>query len=301
MTETQEVWLELSQITITAVPGIPLIEPGDNLAAIILSRMEAAGLGLLDGDILVIAQKVVSKAEGRLVRLDTVTPSPRARQVAEQTDKDPRLVEVILSDTREISRMRKGLLIVEHNLGFISANAGVDHSNVAPNPSTGPLRSLDRLGTSQAQDDASTGSGGTSGGASRQPEEQVWVAQLPVDPDASAWEIRSQLMAATGKEVAVIINDTHGRPWRVGAVGVAIGVAGIAPVEDLRGQPDLFGYVLENTQVGQADQVAAAASLVMGQADEGRPVALIRGLAYQVRNDASARELLRSKEQDLYR
>lgn len=297
MTETQEVWLELSQIIITAVPGIPLIEPGDNLAAIILSRMEATGLGVQDGDILVVAQKVVSKAEGRLVRLGTVTPSSRAREVAAQTGKDPRLVEIILADTRAISRMRKGLLIVEHNLGFIAANAGVDRSNVAPNPSTGPLR--------HAHDDASTGpspaSGGTSGGASGQGEERVWVAQLPVDPDASARGIRSQLMAATGKEVAVIINDTHGRPWRVGAVGVAIGVAGIAPVEDLRGQPDLFGHVLENTQVGLADQVAAAASLVMGQADEGRPVALIRGLDYQVRNDVSARELLRPREQDLYR
>jgi len=265
--------LKLPQITITAVPDIPLIQPGDDLAAIILSRMEAAGLSLQDGDILVIAQKVVSKAEGRLVRLDTVTPSPRAREVAEQTGKDPRLVEVILSDTREISRMRKGLLIVEHTLGFISANAGVDRSNVAPNPSTGSGRR----------------------------EEQVWVAQLPVDPDASAREVRSQLMAATGKEIAVIINDTHGRPWRVGAVGVAIGVAGIVPVEDLRGHPDLFGHTLETTQVGLADQLAAAASLVMGQADEGRPVALIRGLDYQVRNDASARELLRPREQDLYR
>lgn len=262
-----------SKITVTAIPNIPLIQPGDDLSAIILELMEAAGLRLLDGDILVIAQKVVSKAEGRLVRLDTVTPSPRARQVAEQTDKDPRLVEVILSDTREISRMRKGLLIVEHKLGFISANAGVDRSNVAPNPSTG----------------------------SGQREERAWAARLPIDPDASARAIREQLVAATGKEVAVIINDTHGRPWRVGAVGVAIGVAGIEPVQDLRGRPDLFGHPLETTQVGLADQIAAAASLVMGQADEGRPVVLVRGLPYTVRDDASARELLRPKEQDLYR
>lgn len=257
--------MKLAQITITAVPNIPLIRPGDDLPAIILERMEAAGLRLEDGDILVIAQKIVSKAEGRLIRLDTVTPSARACEIAEQIGKDPRLVEVILWDTHAISRMRKGLLIVEHKLGFISANAGVDRSNVAPD------------------------------------EERAWVTQLPIDPDASARAIRLRLMATTGKEVAVIINDTHGRPWRVGAVGVAIGVAGMAPVQDLRGHPDLFGHTLETSQVGLADQIAAAASLVMGQADEGRPVALVRGLPYTVRDDASARELLRSREHDLYR
>lgn len=257
--------MDLSQITITAVPNMPLIDAGDDLAGIILERMQTADINPEDGDVLVIAQKIVSKAEGRLIRLDTVEPSPRANEIAEQTGKDPRLVEVILSDTQEISRMQAGLLIVENKLGLISANAGVDRSNVAPN------------------------------------EERAWVARLPDDPDASAREIRRRLMEATGKELAVIINDTHGRPWRLGAVGLAIGIAGIEPVQDLRGQPDLFGHTLETSQIGLADQIAAAATLVMGQADEGRPVVLLRGLTYRVKENASARELLRPREQDLYR
>ncbi|MFQ5859520.1 MAG: coenzyme F420-0:L-glutamate ligase [Anaerolineae bacterium] len=283
--------MKLPQITITAVPNIPLIQEGDDLPAIILDRMEMAGLGLQDGDVLVIAQKIVSKAEGRLVHLDTVRPSPPAQEIAEQTGKDPRLVEVILSDTREISRMRKGLLIVENNLGLISANAGVDRSNVAP---------PEERRSGGAEERRSRGDSHLCTPAPLHPRSE-WVAQLPVDPDASARVIRRRLMAASGKEVAVIINDTHGRPWRIGAVGVAIGVAGIEPVEDLRGQPDLFGHTLETTQVGLADQVAAAASLIMGQADEGRPVVLLRGLAYTLKDDVSSRELLRPKEQDLYR
>jgi coenzyme F420-0:L-glutamate ligase/coenzyme F420-1:gamma-L-glutamate ligase len=253
------------QLTLTAVPDFPLIQPGDDLATIILERLAAAGMALQDGDIVVIAQKVVSKAEGRLVHLGEVVPSQRAREIAAQADKDPRLVEVILQDTREISRVRRGLIIVEHRLGFICANAGVDRSNVAPDA------------------------------------RQEWVAQLPRDPDASARRIRRRLTEATGHQVAVIINDTHGRPWRVGAVGLAIGVAGMAPVQDLRGHADLFGHALQTTQVGLADQVAAAASLVMGQADEGRPVVIVRGLRYAVREDASAQEILRPREQDLYR
>lgn len=257
--------MDLSQITITAVPNIPLIESGDDLAGIILERMHTAGLHFRDGDVLVIAQKIVSKAEGRLVRLDTVTPSPRAEEIAVQTGKDARLVEVILSDTEEISRIRQGLLIVENSLGLISANAGVDRSNVAAG------------------------------------EERTWVALLPADPDASAREIRQRVKEETGADVAVVINDTHGRPWRIGAVGLAIGVAGIEPVQDLRGQPDLFGHALETSQIGLADQIAAAATLVMGQADEGRPVALLRGLPYHAAEDVSARDLLRPKEEDLYR
>lgn len=257
--------MSLAQLTVTAVPDIPLIQPGDDLAAIALDCMRAADMTLCDGDILVLAQKVVSKAEGRLVRLNTVTPSPRAREIAAETGKDARLVEVILWDTRDISRMRPGLLIVEHQLGFIAANAGVDRSNVAPG------------------------------------EDRIWVARLPADPDASARRIRQRLIEETGRQVAVIINDTHGRPWRVGAIGLALGVAGIEPVEDLRGQPDLFGHVLETSQVGLADEIASAASLVMGQADEGRPVAIVRGLGYTASDSGSAEDLLRPVEQDLYR
>lgn len=257
--------MDLSQITITAIPNIPLIEVRDDLAGIILECMQAADLAPENGDILVIAQKIVSKAEGRLVRLDTVTPSSHAEEIAAQTGKDPRLVEVILSDTEEISRIREGLLIVENSLGLVSANAGVDRSNVAPN------------------------------------QERAWTALLPADPDASARKIRQRVQGETGKDVAVIINDTHGRPWRIGAVGLAIGVAGIQPIQDLRGQPDLFGHALETSQIGFADQIAAAATLVMGQADEGRPVALLRGLPYTAEEDVSARDLLRPKEHDLYR
>lgn len=257
--------LDFRQITLTAVPGIPLIRPGGDLATIILERLAAAGMQLRDGDVVVIAQKVVSKAEGRLVHLAEVVPSPRAREVAAQVEKDARLVELILREARDISRMRPGLLIVEHRLGFICANAGIDRSNVAPDG------------------------------------EQEWVTLLPEDPDASARRIRRRLMEATGCDVAVIIADSHGRPWRVGAVGVAIGVAGMAPVEDLRGQKDLFGHELQTTQVGLADQLAAAASLVMGQANEGCPVVVVRGVGYTAREDASAREILRPREQDLYR
>ncbi len=257
--------LDSRQITLTAVPGIPLIQPGDDLAAVVLERLAAAGMQLRDGDVVVIAQKVVSKAEGRLIPLSEVVPSPRAREIAAQVEKDPRLVELILREARGISRMRPGLLIVEHRLGFICANAGIDRSNVAPD------------------------------GA------QEWVALLPEDPDASARRIRQRLMEATGCDVAVIINDSHGRPWRMGAVGVAIGVAGMAPVEDLRGRKDLFGHELQTTQVGLADQIAAAASLVMGQADEACPVVIVRGVEYTRREDATAREILRPRAQDLFR
>ena len=257
--------MDLRRITLMAVPDIPLIQPGSDLAAIILERLTAAGMQLRDGDVIVIAQKVVSKAEGRLVRLAEVVPSPQAREIAAHVEKDPRLVELILQETREVSRMRPGLLIVEHRLGFICANAGIDRSNVAPDG------------------------------------EQEWVALLPEDPDASARRIRQRLVEATGCDVAVIISDSHGRPWRVGAVGVAIGVAGMAPVEDLRGREDLFGHALQTTQVGLADQIAAAASLVMGQADEGCPVVIVRGVEYPRREDASTREILRPREQNLYR
>ena len=256
--------MDRSDLTVFAIPDFPLVKPGDNLATLILERTTDAGLTFEDQDILVVTQKIVSKAEGRLVRLDTVIPSQQALEVGQATGKDPRLVEVVLSDTREISRMRPGLLIVEHHLGFISANAGVDHSNIDSD------------------------------------DQGEWVAPLPKNPDASAQGLRHALMEATGKEIAVIINDTHNRPWRAGAVGVAIGLAGLDPIQDLRGQPDLFGNLLASSQVSLADQVASAATLVMGQANEGRPVALLRGLTFTVREDASSSDLLRPKDQNLY-
>jgi coenzyme F420-0:L-glutamate ligase/coenzyme F420-1:gamma-L-glutamate ligase len=245
------------------ITGIPLIKPGDDLAALIADAALRTDLSLQASDILVVTQKVVSKAEDRFVRLDDVRPSPRALELAEVTGKDPRLVEVILWDTAEVIRARPNLLIVAHHLGFISANAGVDHSNVGAQPDM--------------------------------------VLRLPADPDASARRLRQRLRELTGAAPAVVINDSHGRPWREGTLGTAIGVAGLVPVQDLRGHPDLFGYQLQYTTVGFADQVAAAASLVMGQAAEGLPVVLVRGLAYQPGDEVSARQILRPPETDVFR
>ncbi len=256
--------MEFSQVTLIAIPNIPLVKPGDDLTELILTGLFSADLSLEDGDILVIAQKIVSKAEGRMVRLRDVEPSPQAREIGQAIQKDPRAVEVVLRDSNEIIRARGGVLIVEQRLGFICANAGVDRSNVPP----------------ANGDDV--------------------VTLLPADPDATAQAIRSRFQERTGKSIGVIINDSHGRPWRRGTVGVAIGVAGIEAVEDLRGQPDLFGYRLRHTEVGLADQIASAASLLMGQADEGRPVILARGVPHRP-GKGSARDILRPRETDLFR
>lgn len=256
--------MKAPQITLTAIPDIPLIQPGDDLVAMLLERLEQAGLTLRDGDVLVVCQKIVSKAQGRMVRLDEVTPSEEARALAEETGKDSRQVELILRESRAVLRKRPHLIIAEHRLGWICANAGIDRSNVA------------------------------------QPEEDGVLLLLPSDPDRSAQEMRDRLVAATGADVAVIINDTHGRPFRNGAVGVAIGVAGLCPLSDLRGMPDLFGYALQTSILGTADEIASAASLLMGQADEGRPIILVRG-APVVRGEGTARDLQRPEEMDLFR
>lgn len=250
-----------TQLCLTALPGLPLIGPGDDLSRLILEALARAGLALSDGDVLVVAQKVVSKAEGRQVDLAQVQPSLRAQQLARETEKDPRLVEVILSESKEVLRTRPGLIVVEHRLGFICANAGVDHSNV---------------------------------------EGEGRVLMLPLDPDASARRLRAVLEGASGAHLGVLIIDSHGRAWRTGTVGVAIGVAGFPALLDLRGQPDLFGELLLSTQVGLADEVAAAASALMGQADEGRPVIHLRGLPYPLR-EGSLAELLRPHQEDLFR
>jgi coenzyme F420-0:L-glutamate ligase / coenzyme F420-1:gamma-L-glutamate ligase len=253
-------------LTLTPLPGIPLVKPGDDLAELCLQALQRAEISLMDGDILVLAQKIVSKAEGRLVNLVNVEPGPAALQLASQTDKDPRLVELILCESNEVSRTRPGTIIVEHRLGFVCANAGIDHSNVA-------------------------GSGD---------EQEEWVLLLPEDPDASAQDLRCRLEAAAGKRIGILIIDSHGRAWRHGIVGVAIGLAGLPGLVDLRGQPDLFGYNLRITQIGVADELAAAASLVMGQAAEGTPVIHVRGFPYPLR-EASLLELMRPKDQDLFR
>ena len=253
----------MTELNLIPLASMPLVKPGDDLGALLADVVQAAGLALEDSDIVVVAQKIVSKAEDRFVRLRDVTPSPRAVELGRLTRKDPRLVEVILWDTAEVIRARHGVLIVEHHLGFICANAGVDQSNVG------------------AADDL--------------------VLRLPADPDASARQLRARLHDLTGTTPAIIINDSHGRPWREGTEGVAIGLAGLAPVQDLRGQPDLFGRRLQITTVGFADQVAAGASLVMGQADEGIPAVVVRGLGYQPAEDTSAYQILRPPETDLFR
>ena len=256
----------MGALTLTPLAGIPLVRPGDDLAAIVLAALDRSGIQLVDGDVLVLAQKIVSKAEGRLVNLQTVTPSPQAEEYARTTGKDPRLVELVLRESREVLRSRPGTMIVEHRLGFVSANAGIDHSNVR-------------------------GEGGQA---------QEWVLLLPENPDVSAQVLRDCLESASGKRLGVLIIDSHGRAWRLGTVGVAIGLAGMPGLVDLRGQPDLFDFHLEITMVGAADELAAAASLVMGQAAEGTPVVHVRGFPYVLR-EGSLPELLRPREQDLFR
>ena len=253
-------------LTLTPLLGLPLISPGDDLSALLQQSLAQTGLVLQDGDILVLAQKIVSKAEGRLVNLQTVTPCPRAHELAAVTGKDPRIVELILSESKEVLRTRPNVMIVEHRLGFVCASAGIDHSNVR--------------------------------GPDGSPED--WVLLLPEDPDASARQLRDRLQAASGARLGILIIDSHGRAWRTGTVGVAIGVAGLPALVDMRGWPDLFDFQLQITQVGAADELAAAASLVMGQAREGTPAVHVRGFPYPLR-EASLAELIRPREQDLFR
>jgi len=254
----------MTSLELIALQGLPLIRAGDDLGELIASALKRNGVTPRAGDVLVVAQKIVSKAEGRVVDLATVEPSAKALALAAEVDKDPRLVEVILSESVRVVRAHRGVMIVEHKLGFIMANAGVDQSNVAP---------VD--------------------GSPR-------VLLLPENPDRTAETLRRGLKAATGVDVAVIINDSFGRPWRQGTVGVAIGVAGLPALVDLRGQPDLFGRKLEATVIGYADEIAAAASLQMGQADEATPAVLIRGLSWSAPQSTAA-SIIRSPNEDLFR
>jgi coenzyme F420-0:L-glutamate ligase/coenzyme F420-1:gamma-L-glutamate ligase len=236
-----------------------------------LSGLGTSEITLQNGDILVLAQKIVSKAEGRLVCLDSVVePAIKSVVYAAEADKDPRLVELIVRESNDLIRIRPGLIIVEHRLGFICANAGIDHSNVQP------------------PKDAEN----------QNPED--WVLLLPEDPDASAAALRERLEAETGLELGVVIIDSHGRAWRNGTVGVVIGLSGVPGVVDKRGEEDLFGYQLRVTEIGAADELAAAASLMMGQVDEGTPVVHVRGFPYPLR-ESVLEELLRTKEKDLFR
>ena len=263
-------------LSITPLEGIPLIQPGDDLAGLILSSLRQTEIALQDNDILVIAQKIVSKAEGRMVNLEGVKPSLRALVYAAKTKKDPRLVELILEESEEILRVQAGLIIVVHRLGFVCANAGIDHSNVTA-PETWNV----------SNNPSGLGSDG-------------WVLLLPENPDQSAESIRAKLKQATGKKLGVMIIDSHGRAWRNGTVGACIGLSGLPGLIDMRGQKDLFDYELRATEVGVADELAAAASLVMGQVSEGTPVVHVRGFPYPLR-EATLGEMIRPKEKDLFR
>ncbi|HDD55510.1 MAG TPA: coenzyme F420-0:L-glutamate ligase [Chloroflexi bacterium] len=253
-------------LSLVALREFPLVQSGDDLAQIIKQSLGQNGVTLQDGDILVIAQKVISKAEGRQIALDAVQPRERARELARLTGKDPRLVELILQESSQVLRARQGLIVVEHRLGFICANAGIDRSNVSREEITG--------------------------------DESVLL--LPENPDCSAGKIRSLLEEAFGVRLGVLVIDSHGRAWRNGTVGISIGLSGLPGVVDLRGEPDLFGYRLQTTETAAADELAAGASLLMGQADEGTPVIHVRGFPYALR-EASFAELPRDKEKDLFR
>ena len=253
----------MGSISLFAVERLPLFRQGDDVAAEIVAALGKMGESLQSGDIVVIAQKIVSKAEGRLRCVAEVIPDARALEVAEITGKDPRMVQIVLDDSNEIVRARMGLLVVEQREGWVCANAGVDNSNVA---------------------------------------DEGVVALLPLDSDASAATIHSRLGELTGVMTAVIINDSHGRAWRVGTAGVCIGCAGLPPVWDQRGRHDLFGYELVGSEECIADEAAAAASLLMGQSDEGTPVVIVRGYRMpEGAEPAPARTIQRDREKDAFR
>ena len=247
-----------------ALAGVPLVKHGDDLTGIVLAALAASGEKLRDGDVLVLAQKVVSKAQGRIVQLNTVEPSARAKRLADEVNKDARLVELILRESTEVIRHRRDLLIVAHRLGFIMANAGIDFSNV-------------KLG----------------GG-------DETALLLPEDPDKVCAELRTAMLERAKADIGIIINDSHGRAFRNGTVGVAIGASGLSVLADLRGEPDLYGRRLRNTEVALADEIASAASLLMGQAAEGRPIILARGIK-SCGQRGTAAALVRAKAFDVFR
>ena len=256
-----------AHLELRALPGVPRVAPGDDLGAIVLEALARAALRLAEGDVVVVTSKLISRAEGRFCDLSTVTPTDEARAIATETGHDPRLVALILGEASAISRKARGVLVVRHRLGFGVANAGIDASNAAP-PAAPP------------------GSG-------------PWVVLLPRDPDGAAKELRRRLSEVSGAALGVVVTDSFGRPFRFGTVGTAIGVSGLPALCDLRGTRDLDGRALERTVTGLADQVAAAADLVAGQAAEGRGVVLVRGLAFSP-VDSRASELCRPAAGDLY-
>jgi coenzyme F420-0:L-glutamate ligase / coenzyme F420-1:gamma-L-glutamate ligase len=258
----QEDGVNMEPIKVFAVEGLPLIKSGDNLGELIVNAAKKQKTPIQDKDIIVVTHVVVSKAEGNIINLDKITPSEKAKEIAQQTNKDPALVEVILRESSDIVRIGQNSIITETKSGSVSANAGVDRSNV----------SGDRN-----------------------------VVPLPKNPNVSAQNIRQEIKRLTDADVAVIVSDTHGRPFRLGEINVAVGVAGLKPIRDRRGEKDLFGYVLRIKQTAIADELASAAELVIGQANEGIPVAIIRGYSYQSNDNIPPTQLIRAKERDLFR
>src|ERR1700754_4640452 len=253
-----------ARIELIGTRHIGLIEPGDDLSALIVRSFEQDGISLNDGDVLVIAQKIVSKSEGRYVYLEEIKPSDQASELAQKCEKDPRLVELILRESREVLRCVRGVIVVENKYGVVLANAGIDRSNIEQ--------------TSRGER----------------------VLMLPSNPDETCSIIRSQLRTLSGRNVGVLINDSIGRAWRIGTQGTALGVSGLPAVQDMRGRADLFGFKLKTTEVGTADEIASAASLLMGQSDEGIPVVLVRGLPmWSV--EGRAADVIRPRSQDLFR
>lgn len=252
----------VTQLTIHPLRDIPLVQTGDDLTELVENAIAASSLTLLDGDVLVVAQKIVSKAEGRLIDLADVTPSEAAQQLADRTQKDPRIVELILRESTDVVRAVPGVIIVRHRLGVVSANAGIDQSNINHG-------------------------------------EAECALLLPEDPDESARQLRNALQEQTGKRLGVIVSDSVNRPWRLGSVGIAIGTAGVTALDDRRGTSDLHGRELKITISNRADSIATAALLVMGETNEGVPAAIVRGFAPDD-SEQSARDLVRSPEYDLF-
>jgi coenzyme F420-0:L-glutamate ligase/coenzyme F420-1:gamma-L-glutamate ligase len=253
----------MSALTITPIAGLPMVEPGDDLPALIVAALTRQRIDLVAGDILVVAQKIVSKAEGRTVALATITPSAEAVDLARETDKDPRLVELILRESNTVLRKKPGVLIVRNRLGIVGAQAGIDQSNIEHADGENALL-------------------------------------LPKDPDASARQIREAIAARTGVRPGVIVSDSMNRPWRLGSIGGAIGSAGILVLDDRRGGHDIFGRELKVTLVNRADSIATAAILVMGETTEKTPVALVRGFAAE-ESAQTARDIIRPLEEDMFR
>jgi coenzyme F420-0:L-glutamate ligase/coenzyme F420-1:gamma-L-glutamate ligase len=254
-------------LTFSPIQNVPMIQPGDDLAKLVTDAIRKNHIQLHDEDILVFTQKVVSKSENRLRNLTEIEPTPRAIELAAIVRKDPRLVELILQESKTVLRATPGVLIVEHRIGVISANAGIDHSNV-----NGPWGN-----------------------------HEDWVLLLPEDPDASAQRLREELCRLNDlKSLGILIIDSHGRPWRIGTIGTSIGISGMPGVVDLRGEKDIFGYKMQYTIINTADELAAGASLVMGQLDEKVPVVHVRGFPYPMR-EGHLLDILRPEEEDLFR